>query len=252
MSILDIDREKGTVMTQIAITSLSLESLSQTHWVARASWLFSLMSGLLAVYYAGNPVWKIGRLEGDNQIRAWIRSSDKGIKDILAEPKTLSEKTRLQRLIRTLAPAPSSVLVVTAPGLLLSSALISLLVGFGIYFYFVWARRLDSLAGRNDSRDIFIFYIVSLLLCYGVYAIAGISQDKETTATVRETIRGALLGILQPEEEQQPSLPREGPNQSILRPGSLSTLELGRDLLLGGSPRGTSDVSFLAYDLMLL
>ncbi|KAL3468863.1 hypothetical protein BJX99DRAFT_265749 [Aspergillus californicus] len=232
----------GTVVTSIAINSLGLESLSQTHWVARASWLFSLVSALLAVYYAGNPVWKIGRLQRNSRILTWIRNGDNGIEGILTRSKAQSDKQRLQLILRNLAPAPSSVLVITAPGLLLSSALISLLAGFGIYLYFMWARELDALAGRGDSRDIFIIYIVSLSICYGVYGIAGIIQDKETSATVRETIRETLLKILPSGQRQLPQT-GERQRQSTISPRrSLSTLELGRAELGGVSTIEVSDV----------
>lgn len=39
-------------MAQIAINTLSLSGLSQTHWVAKGLLVFSLTSALMAVYYA--------------------------------------------------------------------------------------------------------------------------------------------------------------------------------------------------------
>ncbi|KAF2191634.1 hypothetical protein K469DRAFT_556012, partial [Zopfia rhizophila CBS 207.26] len=163
----------GTIITQVAITALGLPNLSRTHWVVRASYLFSLLSALLAVYYAGNRVWKIGRLLPGSQLRVWVRNSDRSMEDVLAETKTSDEKTRLKSIVRSLAPAPSSVLTVSAPGLLLSAALRFQLVGFGIYLCFVWKRGLDISAGPNDSRNVFVVYLVGVSVCYGVYTVSG-------------------------------------------------------------------------------
>jgi hypothetical protein len=56
--------------------------------------------------------------------------------------------------------------------MLLTASLDSFLVGFGIYFGIVWTRNLDESAGGHDSRSVFITYVVSLAVCYCVYALS--------------------------------------------------------------------------------
>jgi len=58
--------------------------------------------------------------------------------------------------------------------MLLSASLNSFLLGLGVYLGYVWTRNLDELAGVNGSRTVFITYLVSLTLCYGIYALSGI------------------------------------------------------------------------------
>lgn len=172
---------QGALITTVAITALGLPKLSQAHWAARAFWISSLVTALLAVYNAGNLVWKLGCLFSANQIRAWIRGSDKKFLDIIYEEIGIS-------MLRLLTPALSSVLIVSAPGLLLSAAILFLLLGFGIYLGFVWTRALDTDAGRGDSRDVFIVYLVVLVVCYVVYTLFDIVHDRKIDVTVRGTI----------------------------------------------------------------
>lgn len=60
-------------MAQIAITSLTLSDLSQTHWVARALFALSLISSLSAVICAATQHIVMAPLLTADRIRAWIR-----------------------------------------------------------------------------------------------------------------------------------------------------------------------------------
>lgn len=60
-------------MAQIAITALSLSNLSQTHWVARGFFAFSLTSSLCAVVYAATQHIIMSHLLTAKQVRTWIR-----------------------------------------------------------------------------------------------------------------------------------------------------------------------------------
>lgn len=87
----------------------------------------------------------------------------------------LSLKQKLMDLSFT--PSVASVITVSAPQILLSVAVFSLLIALGIYFGFTWTRNLDTNAGPHDSRNVFVFYIVGLGVCIIVYSISGIIQD---------------------------------------------------------------------------
>lgn len=87
-------------------------------------------------------------------------------------------------VVRSLVPAPSAVLMVSAPGLLLSASLYFLLIAFGVYLGFMWTRALDDLAGPDDNRDVFIIYLVSLTFCYGLYSMPDAAHDIQETDTV--------------------------------------------------------------------
>jgi hypothetical protein len=59
-------------------------------------------------------------------------------------------------------PSVASVVTLSAPQGLLSASLGSLLIGLGVYLGSTWIRNLDDLAGSNDSKRVFIMYIVGL------------------------------------------------------------------------------------------
>ncbi len=229
-------------MAQIAITGLSLNALSQTHWVARAGFVLSLTFALMAVYYATTQQRTLGRLLEAKRVRLWIRGGSResetsrlvpSISDILI---TLgrklreshgedSEQARIRNLrlssstgladlpIRLMlgrqddfrscdpddyapdhsnieefknnviyhcfTPSVASVVTISAPQMLLSASLAMLLVALAIYFGFLWARNLDQTAGPNDSRNIFIMYIIGLTVSGIVYSISQLFQDDE-------------------------------------------------------------------------
>jgi hypothetical protein len=43
---------QAAIVAQIVFTGFSLNNLSQTHWIARALFVFGVISSLMAVYYA--------------------------------------------------------------------------------------------------------------------------------------------------------------------------------------------------------
>ena len=186
---------QGAIIASVAVIALTLPSLSQTHWVARASWVFSLVASLLAVYYANNQSWRAGYLLLGNRVRAWIRGYCKGPRDCIRE-HTPNGANLAKQLLRSLAPAPSSVVTVSAPGLLLSASLCFLLIGFGIYLGFMWTRTLDDLAGPDDNRDVFIIYIVSLVFCYGLCSMSDAAHERQANDTVGGIMRNSLTKLV--------------------------------------------------------
>jgi hypothetical protein len=77
-------------------------------------------------------------------------------------------------------PSVASVITISAPQILLSASLLTLLLGLGMYLGFVWTRHLDIDAGKDGSRNVLIFYLISLTLCFVVYSISGLIQDDDT------------------------------------------------------------------------
>lgn len=145
----------------------------------------------MAVYYASAQHRTMGRLLLPGLVRGWIRGKNDD------EPKytdtnetavemlrpflpglslTLSTDKESLELLEPFLPGPSSVLTISAPQLLLSASLYSFLAGLGVYVSFVWRRRLDPSAGFNDSRNIFITYMVSLAVCEIIYSISSVAS----------------------------------------------------------------------------
>lgn len=79
----------------------------------------------------------------------------------------------------TIKPAASSILTISAPVMLLSASLNSVLAGFGVYFGFIWTKDLDQNASTSDSRAVFLVYIIGLGLSYGIYALSSLVSGGE-------------------------------------------------------------------------
>jgi hypothetical protein len=139
----------------------------------------------------------MGRLLSAKQIRQWIRGGSRafdryrivpnfrpsqaapgdpgdfrpvrdGDRDILADIRR-----------RCFLPSATSVITISAPQMLLSASLFALLIGFGIYLGFTWTKNLDLDAGSNDSKNIFITYIVTLGVCLIVYSVSGLVHEDD-------------------------------------------------------------------------
>jgi hypothetical protein len=71
------DKGQAAIVAQIAITGLSLNLLSQTHWVAKACFVLSLTFALMAVYYSTTQQRILGRLLKAQGVRLWIRGGNR-------------------------------------------------------------------------------------------------------------------------------------------------------------------------------
>ncbi|USP75264.1 hypothetical protein yc1106_02538 [Curvularia clavata] len=166
----------STIVAQIAITALSLDDLSRTPWVARGAFTFSLVSSLIAVYYATKQYCHLGRCLNAEDVRTWIRGkniANARNRSRMALHLDLSTNAATQMSHENFLSS-ASVLTVSAPNILLDSSINSFLVGLGIYFGFVWTRNLDEVAGTKSSEAVFITYIVGLMVCYLVFALSSI------------------------------------------------------------------------------
>ncbi|KAK3347103.1 hypothetical protein B0T25DRAFT_485306 [Lasiosphaeria hispida] len=212
----------GSIIASVATAALAFGSLSQTHWVARAAWTYSLAAALMAVYCANNLCWKTGYLLLGNRLRAWIsghRHTWYYYLQILnvAAGNGDGRKRQVNALLDSLVPSPASALTVSAPSVLLSSSLLFLFIGFGIFFGFTWERVLDDLAGSDDSRNVFISYIVGLGFCFLFYAASDTtSHDKTASTTIRGTVGRSLQRFDGGDRGGKLHPPGSGPEQDML------------------------------------
>jgi hypothetical protein len=210
---------KGAIFTQVAITALSLPYLSQSHWVARACFVISLISGTLSVFFAVLLQRIIGSLYEARTLRAWLSSLDtypdmkdlRALKKFLQLSSTHSTSDTTQRDVeaaRTLQDhfakfdlqqrrigvvSLFSALILETPRSMINISLGSFLTGLAVYFGFLWTRDLDANAGPGDSRNLFIIFIVTVLCCIGMYSVPrGIKSNDEYVASVYSRIRSTL------------------------------------------------------------
>ena len=149
------------------------------HWTARACFILSLVSSIIAVYYATKQYRIMGRCLYADQVKGWIQNQKK---------KHWSPRKN------TKFASVASVLTVSAPNMLLSFSLNSFLAGLGIYLGFTWTRSLDETAGVIGSRAVFITYIVGLCISYGTYALSSTIVASQTYVSDEELLR-AVNGL---------------------------------------------------------
>jgi hypothetical protein len=127
----------------------------------------------MAVYYATSQYRILGRCLRAEQVKTWIR--DKNRPTDTAPTHGPMKPSRHPDL-----PSAAALLTISAPNMLLSALLNSLLVGFGVCFAFTRIRTLDEDSGIHGSRAVFITYIVGLVFCYGVYALSSVVVASES------------------------------------------------------------------------
>jgi hypothetical protein len=137
---------QGTIIALIAITSLLLPSLEQAHWVARAFWIFSLLTSCFSAHHACNLRRALSRLKKCD-IKIWMTDS-------------LRSKDNCE------LPCVLAVIMISCPKQLLRYALPAYIIGLGVYLGSLWHYQLDTAVGHNDSRNIFIVFLVSVPFCY--------------------------------------------------------------------------------------
>jgi hypothetical protein len=180
-------RFQAAIVAQISITALSLDYLSQTHWIARGFLVFSIISSLIAVYYATTQQRTMGRLLQPTQVRGWIRGQLPPRSDPKDYQPAQSPSTSISDdfMRACFTPSVASVMTMSAPKILLSTSLLTLILGMGVYFGFIWTRDLDIDAQPGDSRNVMVMYLVSIVTCFMVYLLSGLIQDSDPTTEKR-------------------------------------------------------------------
>ena len=147
------------------MTGLSLPSLSSTHWVARACLLFAVTSGCLTVYYCCVLQRTIGKLYQPQLIKDWLSLPP--------------EKGQNPDVNPTRKASLAAVFILSAPFNMVKASIFSLLISLAVYQGFTWTRGLDTSAGYDDSRNIFITFMVGTGVCFYFFSFTFLSKTIE-------------------------------------------------------------------------
>ena len=74
----------------------------------------------------------------------------------------------------------SALFILSAPFTMMIYSIFTFLLGLAIYHGFSWTRALDPSAGKNDSRDVFITFVVGAGFCQGLFTTASFAKVIET------------------------------------------------------------------------
>jgi hypothetical protein len=144
------------------------------------------VSSIIAVYYASNQYRILGRCLQADQIKAWIRNESDPRKHNLLNVRISSFGNKDDEFL----PSAASVLTISSPNILLSASLNAFLIGLGVYLGFIWTRNLDASAGPHGSCDVFITYVISLGVCYGIYSLSGVVVAHQIYISESDLIQG--------------------------------------------------------------
>ena len=78
-----------------------------------------------------------------------------------------------------------SAFILQAPFSYMQLSLGSFVLGLGIYLGFVWTRDLDQSAGPNDSRNIFIVFVLVVVFCIYFYVTPALYKEIEVLPVKR-------------------------------------------------------------------
>jgi hypothetical protein len=167
-----------TLIALIVIAAMALPAASQVHWIARALRLFSLLSGLVAVLYACNQQMTISRNLHWHDMWNWMNDSRPRLKRHQTGNNSEKESNSGEKHTQDPFHIPDfwAVLLISGPRILLHCSLRAYVTGLGVYQGFVWRDNLDTDTSRDDMRNIFIFFIVSLAVCYAIYWISDVAN----------------------------------------------------------------------------
>lgn len=218
------------------MTSLTLPYLSKTHWVSRALFIVSVISGSLSVYFCVMTQKIIGTQYTPHEIRHWLtaplpqsilpelyyfehkladvaeKAGDGNVNAEIAPHIESGDFERLKANLTTKTPSILSVLVLSVPAFMLNISLSALLIALGIYLGFIWTRNLDTDAGLHDSRNVFIFYIVGVFSMIAVYFIPNALKNSEDR---HQAVRKRILNLLE-QVERKVGRPTPGSSERLI------------------------------------
>ena len=151
------------------------------------------MSGCLSVYYACSLSRDVGKLFQPELIRDWLSAE--------GAPEQMEQGGKKERKVSI-----SAIFILSAPYTMMSYAINAFVLGLAIYQGFVWTRNLDTGAGKINSRNVFIAYIVSSGFCVVFFSFAAVIKLWENQLLLRNATKTKLSGSVRyPQTDGDPS-----------------------------------------------
>lgn len=152
----------------MSITGLALPDLSKAHWSASGCLYFSFVAGCFSVFSACHLQRTISKLYHLDLIRDW-----------LSKPPRSSPSQTEEQNYRMRASLPALWLV-GSPFEMMAMSLGALLAGLGIYQGSIWKSNLNTDTGTAGSRNVFIVFLVALVVCWSSYFFASENKKVES------------------------------------------------------------------------
>lgn len=150
---------QSAIVAQVAVTAISLEDLNYTRYTAKAAFIISLVTSSLSVYFACRLQQKLTNLLSNEDVKDFLSKQSKKTEIATAEEmaqkivelRTMEEQieeekrrgddmAELEGVLKKLdgksrwhSASASAAYMIKVPGLFLNVAVITLLVGLGVY-----------------------------------------------------------------------------------------------------------------------
>lgn len=171
----------------------------------------SLISGCFSVYFSCRAQKSVGALYDPSALKNWLTRRNSVPLSVWGIRKRLKQLEKLEKISSKSGTGFSlgdevekglledfshlqewqrssslwSAFILQAPFSYMQLSLGSFVLGLGIYLGFVWTRDLDQSAGPNDSRNIFIVFIVVVVFCIYFYVTPALYKEIEVLPVKR-------------------------------------------------------------------
>jgi ABC-type multidrug transport system fused ATPase/permease subunit len=142
-------------VAQAGLTALQLPAIEETHFIARGTFVMSLMLSYLSVFFSGLQQSSFGRAAEPTDLRLWLSS---GVRWDEKKKKAELESSMVAHMI---LQAPFEIVVMS---------ITLFVIGFGVYLGSAWAAGVKMDTGSQGNRAVLIAFIIPtvfVLLMYG-------------------------------------------------------------------------------------
>lgn len=197
----------GAIISQVAITAITLPYVKQVHWTAQGAFITSLVLGCLSVFFSTRIQRSLTALASADDVKDWLcklisrrqyDAFEKALRPRITHAQAASsggERKILRKEIvqfleghRWKHASFYSCAILSTPPELLNASMGAFLVGLGIYLGCVWEQDLDPISGTTASRALLICYVVVAVLGLGRFYWADHGKEKELSP-IREWLR---------------------------------------------------------------
>ncbi|KAF2108806.1 hypothetical protein BDV96DRAFT_503734 [Lophiotrema nucula] len=145
----------GALVASAGVTALQLPGLEDCHFVARGTFVMSLILSLMSVFFSGLQQSSFGRASEARDLRLWLASGG------FWNDKTLKTELRSSMVAHMILQAPFEIVVMS---------ITLFVVGLGTYLGSSWKLDLPLTTGKDGNRAVLIAFIIPtvfVLLMYG-------------------------------------------------------------------------------------
>ncbi|KAK3048530.1 hypothetical protein LTR09_010194 [Extremus antarcticus] len=164
----------GALVASCGVTALQLPGLENCHYIARVSFVMSLVMSLMSVFFSGLQQSSFGGQIETKDLRMWLANGT------YWNDRTQTQDLRSSIVAHQILQAPFEVVIMS---------ITLFIVGLGTYLGSSWEHNLPLSAGAEGNRAVLIAFVVPtifVLLMYG--QLLGL-KDREMVKAADE--RGA-------------------------------------------------------------